>query len=319
MKNIPKQQNKSSKKAIDENLIMILDNIKSFYWVPYPRKRDLVNEICGLVDKDCVYLAVPLKTFNSNLLAAEKILNLPYLLVQPGVVHGIFKNYDRDFIVKLATNKDTLRNHLADFNLSILGGSGHILEERKHELQLIMYQACILFWSALENLCKDVFILMLNRKPNLYSKILKNNFLKEKLGLAQGTWEKLLEEHDYDLNGKLGFIIASNKDFSMPRLLQELFGVVLDSEKETIDLFFKSDNLWILGQRRHLIAHRCGIIDQEYMNKTKDVKQEIGQPLTLTGEDIENAGVVVGQCAIVLYAAARKLWERPEVDLLGTL
>lgn len=320
MKKSPNQQDRTSKN--DESLNNIIKNIKSFYWIPFIGRRDLINEICELVEKDCIHLALPLKSFNSNLIAAEKILNLPYLLIQPRIVDGIFKTYSREFLEKINTDKDELRKHLGEFNKSFLDKSGHVLEDRKHELQLIMYQACILFWSALENLSKDVFILILNRKPKLYSKIVNNNFLKDKLGLSQGIWEKLLEEHDYDLNGKLGYIIANNKDFSMPKLLQEVFGVILNEyvdAPDAIDSFFKSDDLWLLGQRRHLIAHKCGIVDQEYMNKTNDLKQTIGEPLVLRGDDIENARIIVGRCAIVLYATARHLWERPKVDLLDNL
>jgi hypothetical protein len=44
-------------------------------------------------------------------------------------------------------------------------------------------------------------------------------------------------------------------------------------------------DLWILNQRRHLIVHRRGVIDREYLEKTGETL-EIGDLLTVTPQEI---------------------------------
>jgi uncharacterized Zn finger protein (UPF0148 family) len=46
------------------------------------------------------------------------------------------------------------------------------------------------------------------------------------------------------------------------------------------------DELELLFQKRHLIAHRNGIVDQEYLDKSKDITYSIGQRLVIQASDI---------------------------------
>lgn len=55
---------------------------------------------------------------------------------------------------------------------------------------------------------------------------------------------------------------------------------------ENILLASELENLESLFQRRHLIAHRNGIVDQEYLDKSKDRTYSIGQRLVVQDTDI---------------------------------
>lgn len=68
--------------------------------------------------------------------------------------------------------------------------------------------------------------------------------------------------------------------------------------------------LWLLGQRRHLVAHRCGIVDREYLDKAKDDRQEEGHPLKLRGRDIAESLGAAASYAILLYGNARYCWKQ---------
>lgn len=306
----------SNDNAIEDlELSEITRSIDDFYWVPFLKTPfQSLNEICSEVDHDCKSLAIPFKSFTSNLLAAEKMLVLPYMLISTDMVNAAIKTRGPEILDRTGLDKDKNKEKLIDFTKIILNRSETILFNKKNELKYLMFQACILIWSALENYCKDVFILMLNQRPQLYKKLLADSFLKDKFSISQGSWEKLLEEHGYDLNGKLGHIVASNKDFSSPKLLQKVFFFILDDHPEASDAldYFKSESLWLLGQRRHLLVHRCGIVDDEYMDKTNDKLQKIGEQLSLKGQDISVSFGIAAQCAIVLYGTARHLWDRPD-------
>ena len=205
------------------------------------------------------------------------------------------------------------RKNLIELNKFMLTWYDKSLSDKKSELKLLMYQACILIWSALENFCKDVFIKTLNQRPELYKRLQGNPNIRDRLSIPQSSWQKLLEEHDYNLNGKLGYIVANNKDFSSPKLLREVFHCIFESfpeDKVLID-YFKNDALWLLGHRRHLIVHKCGIVDKDYLNKTNDNQQRIDNSLVLRTLDIEQSMGIVRQCGIGLYANARHCWTRP--------
>lgn len=180
----------------------------------------------------------------------------------------------------------------------------------------LMHQACLLIWSAFETLCKEVFILSLNERPQLFQNIQKDPELKEYFTVSQSAWLPLLESHGFDLNGKLGTIVASSKDFSSPQLLRNIFcklyvGLPGEPVPELLE-YFRSDELWKLGQRRHLIAHRCGVVDKEYLKKTSDTLQEVSTLLQLRGRDVAQGMAVVAQCATAIYYWAQFCWVTSE-------
>jgi hypothetical protein len=173
-----------------------------------------------------------------------------------------------------------------------------------------MHQACVLAWGSFETFCKEVFIASLNQRPDLFGIISKNQKLRDRFPVAQSSWPSILESARYDLTGKLGTIIASDRDFSSPQLLKDLFPILFADfgAKEELLKEFESQDLWILGNRRHLIVHRCGIVDAEYMRKCNDSSQKLGCVLTLKGSDIEKTFATVARCAVYLYAVARRCW-----------
>jgi len=64
-------------------------------------------------------------------------------------------------------------------------------------------------------------------------------------------------------------------------------------------------SLWILNQRRHLIVHKRGVVDQEYLDKT-GVDLQVGQQLRVTTSDLEqhlDVVVIVG-CKLLISAAS---------------
>ena len=186
---------------------------------------------------------------------------------------------------------------------------------RKQPLPLtrLMHQACLLAWSAYETFCKEVFIAALDRQPKLYGALMRNQALKDKFSISTGGWQSLLEKSGYDLNGKLGKIVGSDRDFSSPQLLKDLFPALL------VDLpgpamfndAMSHPSLWLLGNRRHLIAHRCGIVDEEYLRKCDDQNQATGQLLALRGRDVAEGLRATASAAMALYGKARHCWDDP--------
>lgn len=305
--------NEKQEKSKDSDLSALVDELEAAYWVPLlktPFKG--LDTIEARSQVDCPELHQIFASFNSNLRAAKDLLEFPYLLLTP------FLPELRPLLPKVRpslldddvplTEEDKMQ--MIDLVTATLKATKEPLMGRPRELQLLLHQACILIWSAVETFSKQTFIEAVNRRPSLYNKVVAVPELKERFALSNSTWTNLLQEHDFNLNGKLGTIIAANRDFSSPQLLKDLFPAMF---KGLSSLGFGLDDnqwkaFWELGQRRHLIAHRCGVVDKEYMNKTSDECQQVGKLLQLRGRDLGEALGAAAGFAILLYGNARYCW-----------
>jgi hypothetical protein len=58
------------------------------------------------------------------------------------------------------------------------------------------------------------------------------------------------------------------------------------------------DRLWLVFQKRHLIQHQGGIIDQRYIDMTNGNNADVGNPVSVEKDEAEKA--VITTCAILL-------------------
>jgi len=75
--------------------------------------------------------------------------------------------------------------------------------------------------------------------------------------------------------------------------LQDLFGVDIKSTVSTAE--------WELAvrsfQRRHLLAHKMGVVDQKYIDATGDASISVGRKITITAEAVRDLIVIVRKLA----------------------
>jgi hypothetical protein len=309
---------------LTDELRSLVDEIEASYWVPILKTPlSSLDEFQSEAKEDCPALYESIAAFNFNLRAAKDLLEFPYLLLVPLLpeLNGKLKKVRESRCAASADGavgigvSDGERDAALELVGETLKQSKQHLDRKGLELQRLMHQACLLIWSAVETYSKQVFVDSLNEKPSLLSAIYKSPQLKERFAISNSSWPALLEAHGYNFQGKLGTIIAGDRDFSSPQLLRDLFPVMFAgiSNFGFPPEIFQSDALWILGQRRHLIAHRCGIVDQDYLDKTKDTTQKLGALLQLRGKDVAESMAAAAGYAICLYGNARYCWPRPEI------
>lgn len=286
---------------IAPELTELLNAIEVDYWVPSIRKPfDGLQELCDASRASNSPLYEPIATFTTNLRAAEQLLEFPYMLLAPYMLRGTSLHEE----ARKALGNNSAVDAIAETVLTQTLRS--VRFHTKPEAQRLMHQALLLIWSALELYCKELFILSLNVRPGLFSNVQAVPALKQRFAISQDRWLPLLEQHDYDFNGCLGNIVAGDRDFSSPQLLRDLFGAlyrgVSTRNGEGAELLdcFQDEAFWRLGQRRHLIAHKCAIVDEEYISKTEDSTQTVGQLLKLRGRDVGEAMSVSARCAVAL-------------------
>src|SRR5262249_35129123 len=77
-----------------------------------------------------------------------------------------------------------------------------------------------------------------------------------------------------------------------------------------LDTMLKSSELWILAQRRNLIVHRRGMVDDLYRSKTPD-KAPIGQPVVISAHDIDAYLCKVRDIGLLMAQSASHLINAP--------
>lgn len=165
-------------------------------------------------------------------------------------------------------------------------------------------QAVILTWGALEALSRDVFRMHLNCTPKAYERLLADADVRKRFDLSRVSIERVAA-FGFDLSGKLGDLFIEQND------LADLAGI-----KATFMALFPSDSflrkslserdLWLLFQRRSLIVHRRGIVDQRYVEASGD-PQPIGGRLAVRPRELKRYIELVAQAANALILAALDL------------
>jgi hypothetical protein len=156
--------------------------------------------------------------------------------------------------------------------------------------QELLQQGLALLWSAFEVLCRDAFESLLNEDPSKIRTLIshpdtRKRFEAERLPI--GT----LAQHGFDLSARLGTVLVDQQDFSSLPTIKAVYAVLYPCTSLIQALAHR--DLWTLYQRRHLIVHRRGVVDQAYIDAT-GAAHAVGNHLVVSPEDFEAAlGVVI--------------------------
>jgi hypothetical protein len=172
---------------------------------------------------------------------------------------------------------------------------GFLLASLKHGLepaaQELIQQGLVLVWSAFEVFCRDAFETLLNGDPAKV-RILINHPTTRKRFEAERLPLDTLFQYGFDLSARLGSVLVGQQDFSDLQTIKAVFAVLFPGSTELNRALAERD-LWTLYQRRHLVVHRRGIIDQAYLDATGETLT-IGTRLVVGPRAFETALSVVG-------------------------
>ncbi len=84
----------------------------------------------------------------------------------------------------------------------------------------------------------------------------------------------------------MGNVLIELHDLSDLPTIKDVFGTLFPHTAPLRKALDEGD-LWILNQRRHLLVHRRGIVDDEYLDNTKE-SVAIGSLLSVSPKEIEN-------------------------------
>lgn len=279
----------TSKVVGDSQFLKLLNS----YWIlgheSNKSARKLFDQVLGMLDgEEYAALHQCLETLRANLSSIEGFLSIPYL-VSTETMFWIRERYS------LQVDADVIMEALPWVLTS---------DKLNGKLNVVMQQSALLLWSAYETFVRDIFVVILNLRPSLVSKISESQFLRDRFSVQKIFSQTVLEKHGYSLQGCLGSLLAEGKDFSSQRLLRTLLPTILSDSEHSLKLreISESRELWELGCRRHLVAHRCGKVDQSYVDDTGDENQEICSELVVRPNDLEKYLLKISLIAVIAVA-----------------
>lgn len=166
----------------------------------------------------------------------------------------------------------------------------------------LMRQGVVLIWSAFEVLGRDLFVDLLNYQPNLVERILSHPTAKKRFGVEKVDWQTLAR-FDYDLSSSIGSLLIERTDIDDIQTIREAYCALYPDSTRLVSAL-RSEDLWLLFQKRNLIVHRCGIVDAHYLAKTGDAAT-LGDTMWPQPTEVENFLSAVTVAGTALLATAQ--------------
>jgi hypothetical protein len=169
--------------------------------------------------------------------------------------------------------------------LWILNDLGNLLREDEMKLAAaeLLRQAEVLTWGTLEVLANDLFIDLLNKKPQISETLLKDERTKRRFQMKDIP--TLLSTFAYDLSARMGTVLANATRIDDVETLRAIYEVLMPNNSQ-LATFLRDPELWKLNQRRNLILHRRSIVDEFYLRNTGDTLA-LGEELKVSPNQFE--------------------------------
>jgi hypothetical protein len=144
--------------------------------------------------------------------------------------------------------------------------SGLLTDEMASAARELLRQGTVLCWGALEVLAREVFVAYINANPKMARMLIEHPGTKGRFDLKAISVE-VLETHGFDVSSRMGNVLMQYQDLADLGAIKDIYRVLFPDAPGLHPALGERD-LWILNQRRHLIAHKRGIVDARYLERT---------------------------------------------------
>ena len=191
-------------------------------------------------------------------------------------------------------------------NILIVDTCGFLLASLKHGLEAaaheLLQQGLVLLWSAFEVLCRDTFETLINGEPTKVQALISNPSTRKRFEAERLPLDTLVQ-HGFDPVSPIGSVLVRQQDFSDLLTVKAVYGVLYPGGTELTQALAHRE-LWTLYQRRHLVVHRRGAIDQVYLDATGE-NHSLGSRLIVTPKAFEaSLTAVVSAGAALVHSLA---------------
>ena len=146
-------------------------------------------------------------------------------------------------------------------------------------------------WTTFESSIKELWIYCVDNYPKIFiNGVLRHQDNTEITGVSgKNISISLLAKYDFNISKIVGQIMNSKFDFTNISGIKKAFQALLDES----NISLKSLDEKYLNQleiTRHLIVHKAGIIDENYLKRTIKTDENIGELINLSEEEMRNFG-----------------------------
>jgi len=236
------------------------------------------------------------EVFETNLMDVFVTASLPYLTTCRAVQEmGAKSNQvDSEHSEADIIGTDTAVRVLSKF-LEIQGA--------RFAANALLHGCTVLAWSAFEILATDLFEQLVNSRPALTKVLFADE--RTKKFYERRDLMNALETYQYDLSSRMGTVLLERQRLDKLAVIRVVYDAMFPTDEE-LRGFLNSDDLWNLSRYRNLIAHRHGIVDEEF-RRTTSSNATVGGVLQVTPEELESFVVSAGRAGLALLNAATTL------------
>jgi hypothetical protein len=168
--------------------------------------------------------------------------------------------------------------------------------------QELLLETIVMIWGTFESFISDSIRSVLNEHPTFAGVLLQSPEVRKLSSIKHVPIEELASR-GFDMSRLMGDYVVDELRFDSLPVMRAALSALFPSAI-ALHAAFRNPEFWLLWQRRNLIAHKRGIVDESYLSKTGDTV-EIGTRLQATGEYIEQiAGLL--KDTVALYIAATR-------------
>lgn len=145
-------------------------------------------------------------------------------------------------------------------------------------------QGIVLSWSAIEVLSRDAFVYLLNSKPNYTEILFADSNNRKRFSSERIEWQALAA-YGYDLSENMGRYLISKADMKSASAIRDVYSALFPAAIE-LQTALGDRRLWNLNQKRNLIVHKRGVVDQQFIDATGEIIA-VGETLAVEPDEVE--------------------------------
>ena len=162
-------------------------------------------------------------------------------------------------------------------------------------------QCTLLMWSAFEVLASDLFVRLINMRPQLASTLIRNENTKNLY--RQKDITQSLANYDYDVSGHMGDILIEQARLDSLPTIKDVYRVLLGSGSSGLLTILDRKEFWYLYKARNVIVHRASIVDEQFRCDT-GVTIQVGNKFRVTADEFDKFLVMVAEAGVAMTMAA---------------
>lgn len=143
-------------------------------------------------------------------------------------------------------------------------------------------------WTAFETLAGDLWEAALNSHPAGLSEL--KGPRSDGAGDGKSVPLNILQQFKFDLSKSMGTVLKQKYSFDRLENIRDHYFNAFYRDNDRIEAILNNKAIDALSSTRHLIVHRSSIVDQRYLNRSKNLPAApqalVGQPILLDGETI---------------------------------